>query len=288
VLEAGGPRDLAPQTIPAAYPAAKLIVPRAVLFRAADGMEIHGQLFLPQDGKAKHAAVVFFHGGSRRQMLLGFNPMGYYSNAYAMNQYLASRGYVVLSVNYRSGVGYGLDFRQALHYGAAGASEYNDVIGAARYLQGRGDVDAKRIGAWGGSYGGYLTALALARGSDMYAAGVDLHGVHDWSLELDLWKPTSDFTVDEAAVSRLAWQSSPMASLDTWRSPVLLMQGDDDRNVLFAQTVRLAHELRARGVPVEEHVFPDEVHAFLLYRDWMTAYTLAADFLDRKLKDKPQ
>jgi dipeptidyl aminopeptidase/acylaminoacyl peptidase len=288
VLEAGGPRDLAPQTIPASYPAAKLIVPQQVLFRAADGLEIHGQLFVPEDGNAKHAAVVFFHGGSRRQMLLGFNPMGYYSNAYAMNQYLASRGYVVLSVNYRSGVGYGLEFRQALHYGAAGASEYNDVVGAARYLESRADVDAKRIGAWGGSYGGYLTALALARGSDMYAAGVDLHGVHDWSLELDLWKPTSDFTVDQAAVSRLAWQSSPMASLDTWRSPVLLMQGDDDRNVLFAQTVRLAHELRARGVPVEEHVFPDEVHAFLLYRDWMTAYTLAADFLDRRLRDKPQ
>jgi dipeptidyl aminopeptidase/acylaminoacyl peptidase len=288
VVEDGKVRDLAPQTIPASYPAAKLIVPQQVLFRAADGMEIHGQLFLPQHDNAKHAAVVFFHGGSRRQMLLGFNPMGYYSNAYAMNQYLASRGYVVLSVNYRSGVGYGLEFRQAEHYGAAGASEYNDVIGAARYLQGRADVDAKRIGAWGGSYGGYLTALALARGSDMYAAGVDLHGVHDWSLELDLWKPTSDFTVDQAAVSRLAWQSSPMASLDTWRSPVLLMQGDDDRNVLFAQTVRLAHELRARGVPVEEHVFPDEVHAFLLYRDWMTAYTLAADFLDRKLRDKPQ
>jgi dipeptidyl aminopeptidase/acylaminoacyl peptidase len=288
VLEKGEVRDLAPETIPAFYPAAKLIVPQQVLFRAADGMEIHGQLFVPEDGKAKHAAVVFFHGGSRRQMLLGFNPMGYYSNAYAMNEYLASRGYVVLSVNYRSGVGYGLEFRQAEHYGAAGASEYNDVIGAARYLQGRADVDAKRIGAWGGSYGGYLTALALARGSDMYAAGVDLHGVHDWSLELDLWKPTSDFTVDEAAVSRLAWQSSPMASLDTWRSPVLLIQGDDDRNVLFAQTVRLAHELRARGVPVEEHVFPDEVHAFLLYRDWMTAYTLAADFLDRRLRDKPQ
>jgi dipeptidyl aminopeptidase/acylaminoacyl peptidase len=287
VLERSGPHNLAPQTIPADFPAAKLVVPQQVIFSAADGMRIHGQLFLPDDGKTKHPAVVFFHGGSRRQMLLGWNPMGYYSNAYAMNQYLASRGYVVLSVNYRSGVGYGLDFRQALHYGAAGASEYNDVIGAARYLQGRADVDAKRIGAWGGSYGGYLTALALARGSDMYAAGVDLHGVHDWSLELELWKPTSDFTVDEAAVSRLAWQSSPMASLDTWRSPVLLMQGDDDRNVLFAQTVRLAHELRARGVPVEEHVFPDEVHAFLLYRDWMTAYTLAADFLERRLRDKP-
>ena len=200
-----------------------------------------------------------------------------------MNQYLASRGYIVLSINYRSGVGYGLDFRQALHYGAAGASEFNDVLGAGHYLQSRADVNPKQIGIWGGSYGGYLTALALARASDLFAAGVDMHGVHDWSLELDLWKPTSDFTVNETAVSRLAWESSPMASLDTWRSPVMLIQGDDDRNVLFAQTVRLANALRAREVPVEEHVFPDEIHDFLLHRDWLTAYTLSSDFFDRKL-----
>jgi dipeptidyl aminopeptidase/acylaminoacyl peptidase len=283
VLEASGPRDLAPQTIPADFPAAKLVAPQQVIFSAADGMRIHGQLFLPKDGKAKHPAVVFFHGGSRRQMLLGWNPMGYYSNAYAMNQYLASRGYVVLSINYRSGIGYGLDFRQALHFGPGGASEFNDVIGAGLYLRSRADVDGKRIGAWGGSYGGYLTALALARASDLFAAGVDLHGVHDWSLEIDLWRPSSEFTWDREAASRLAWESSPMASLDTWRSPVLLIQGDDDRNVLFAQTVRLANALRARGVPVEEHVFPDEIHDFLLHRDWVTAYRLGADFFDRKL-----
>jgi dipeptidyl aminopeptidase/acylaminoacyl peptidase len=285
VLEASGPRDLAPQTIPADFPAAKLVVPQQVIFSAADGMRIHGQLFLPDDGKAKHPAVVFFHGGSRRQMLLGWNPMGYYSNAYAMNQYLASRGYVVLSINYRSGIGYGLNFRQALHFGPGGASEYNDVIGAGLYLRSRADVDGNRIGAWGGSYGGYLTALALARASDLFAAGVDLHGVHDWSLEIDLWKPSSEFTWDRAAASRLAWESSPMASLDTWRSPVLLIQGDDDRNVLFAQTVRLANALRGRGVPVEEHVFPDEIHDFLLHRDWVTAYRMGTEFFDRKLDE---
>jgi dipeptidyl aminopeptidase/acylaminoacyl peptidase len=285
VLKASRPQDLAPQTLPADFPAAKLVVPQQVIFSAADGMQIHGQLFLPGDGKAKHPAVVFFHGGSRRQMLLGWNPMGYYSNAYAMNQYLASRGYVVLSINYRSGIGYGLNFRQALHFGPGGASEYNDVIGAGLYLRGRADVDAQRIGAWGGSYGGYLTALALARASDLFAAGVDMHGVHDWSLEVDLWKPTSDFIEDRKAESRVAWESSPMAALGTWRSPVLLMQGDDDRNVLFAQTVRLANALRTRGVPVEEHVFPDEVHDFLLHRDWLTAYRLSADFLDRKLAE---
>jgi len=285
VLEGGAAHALAPQTIPAGFPAKQLVVPQQVIFSAADGMRIHGQLFVPHDGKAKHPAVVFFHGGSRRQMVLGWNPMGYYSNAYAMNQYLASKGYVVLSVNYRSGIGYGLDFRQALHFGPGGASEFNDVIGAGLYLRGRADVEANHIGVWGGSYGGYLTALALARASNLFAAGVDLHGVHEWSLEIALWKPQSEFTFDQKAAARLAWESSPMAALDTWTSPVLLIQGDDDRNVLFAQTVRLANALRARGVPVEEHVFPDEIHAFLLHRDWLTAYRLGADFFDRKLAD---
>lgn len=226
------------------------VTPEAVTFQAADGMPVRGQLFLPRFcGKqmplphtstcAHLPAVVFFHGGSRRQMLLGFHPMQYYAQAYEFNQYLASRGFVVLSVNYRSGTGYGLNFRQALNYGANGASEDNDVVGAAKFLQSRREVDPHRIGAWGGSYGGYLTALALARHSDLYAAGVDLHGVHDWSLELDLWKPTDEPGVDQAAIARRAFQSSPMASLDSWKSPVLLMQGDDDRNVLFAQTSTL-------------------------------------------------
>src|SRR5205814_8894338 len=144
---------------------------------------IHGQLFLPANHQAggPHPAVIFFHGGSRRQMLLGWHYMGYYSNAYAMNQYLASRGYVVLSVNYRSGIGYGMEFREALNYGASGASEFNDVEGAGLYLRTRADVDPARIGLWGGSYGGYLTALGLARASNLFAAGVDFHGVHDWS-----------------------------------------------------------------------------------------------------------
>ena len=245
-------------------------------------MRIHGQLFLPANDSGKHPAVVFFHGGSRRQMLLGWHYMEYYSNAYAMNQYLASLGYVVLSVNYRSGIGYGLDFREALNYGAAGGSEFNDVEGAGLYLQSRADVDPARIGCWGGSYGGYLTALALARASDLFAAGVDLHGVHDWNLELGLWQPAYNPNLDPQA-ARVAWESSPLSSIKTWRSPVLLIQGDDDRNVQFAQTVKLAAALRTQGVYFEQHVFPDEIHDFLLHRDWVTAYTLGADFFNRKL-----
>jgi dipeptidyl aminopeptidase/acylaminoacyl peptidase len=278
VAKNGELRDLAPQLVPADYPASKLIVPQQVIFSASDGMKIHGQLFLPataNDGK-RHPALVFFHGGSRREMLLGYHYMDYYSNAYAMNQYLASLGYVVLSVNYRSGIGYGLNFREAINYGATGASEYNDVQGAGLYMRNRPDVDPARIGVWGGSYGGYLTALALARSSDLFAAGVDFHGVHDWAARMTQMGGTID-----PAVARVAFESSPLASVKTWKSPVLLIQGDDDRNVAFSQTVKMAAALRTQGVEFEEHVFPDEIHGFLMHRSWITAYGLTADFFGK-------
>jgi len=270
--------------IPAGFPAGKLVIPQQVIFTSADGMQIHGQLFMPagdNDGR-RRPAVVFFHGGSRRQMLLGWHYMDYYSNAYAMNQYLASLGYIVLSVNYRSGIGYGLNFREAINYGAGGASEYNDVQGAGLYLHDRADVDPARIGAWGGSYGGYLTALALARSSDLFAAGVDFHGVHDWAARLGQGGAGAEAAIAaDPNVARIAFESSPLASVKTWKSPVLLIQGDDDRNVTFSQTVRMAAALRAQGVEFEEHVFPDEIHGFLMHRSWVTAYGLTADFFGR-------
>ena len=226
-------KDLAPESVPADFPADSLVVPQQVIYPASDGMPIHGQLFLPADWKAreKRPALVFMHGGSRRQMLLGWHYMDYYNNAYAMNQYLASQGYIVLSINYRSGIGYGLNFREAINYGASGASEYTTCEGAALYLRTRADVDPAHIGLWGGSYGGYLTAMGLARGSDLFAAGVDFHGVHDWSARMRAGG-RAGAAADDA--TRTAFESSPMASVRTWRSPVLLIHGDDDRNVDFS------------------------------------------------------
>ena len=284
IVQTGQMVDLAPQAVPADFPGAHFVTPCQVILSSADGLKIHGQLFLPADLKPgeRRPAAVFFHGGSQRQMLLGWHYMEYYSNAYAMNQYLASKGYVVLAVNYRSGIGYGLDFREALNYGADGASEFNDVMGAGVYLRSRPDVDGARIAAWGGSYGGYLTALALSRASDLYAAGVDMHGVHDWNLEMPTFVPNYD-PRERAEIARHAFESSPMSSISTWRSPVLLIQGDDDRNVPFAETVQLAEALRRQHVPFEELVFPDEIHDFLLRRSWVRAYTAGAEFLDRKI-----
>jgi dipeptidyl aminopeptidase/acylaminoacyl peptidase len=285
VIRLGGSeaRPLAPGTIPADYPAAALVEPEPVIFTAADGLRIHAQLFKPREiaRGERRPALLFFHGGSHRQTLLGWNYNPYYYNAYAMNQYLASRGYLVLSVNYRSGIGYGLDFREAPRQGATGAYEFNDVLGAGLWLRSRPDVDPTRIGLWGGSYGGYLTALGLSRASDLFAAGVDFHGVHDWNVGIRTFVPGYAPQPDE---ERLAFESSPLSSVDGWRSPVLVIHGDDDRNVAFSQTVTLVEALRKRNVDVEQLIFPDEIHGFLVWSHWLEAYKATADFFDRKLK----
>src|SRR5262249_51798203 len=226
----------------------------------------------------KTPAAVFMHGGPVRQMLLTWHYLFYYHNAYGLNQYLASRGYTVLSVNYRCGVGYGRAFREAKHRGPRGASEYQDVVAAGNYLRSRSDVDSKRIALWGGSYGGFLTALGLARDSELFAAGVDVHGVHDWSVRVArMPRATSDLV-------KLTRDSSPISDVDKWRSPVLLIHGDDDRNVAFSQTVDLVRRLRELKVQHEVIVYPDEVHDFLLHRHWLEIYDAAAKFLDKPLK----
>jgi dipeptidyl aminopeptidase/acylaminoacyl peptidase len=185
-----------------------------------------------------------------------------------------------VSVNYRGGVGYGRAFREAPRRGRSGASEYQDVLAAAAWLRERGDVDTTRIGLWGGSYGGYLTALGLARNSDLFAAGFDLHGVHDYAEESNI---TRSFGVSDSAIA-LARRSSAIGDVTRWRSPVLLVQGDDDRNVQFQQTVDLALRLRRMGVRVDELVFPDDIHDFLRYANWLAAYRAGAAFLVEVLR----
>ena len=210
-FEGGNARLLAEDRIPANFPTAQLVVPRKVVFKAADGVEVHGQLFAAGRG-ARRPAVIFVHGGPPRQMLLGWHYSDYYSNAYALNQYLASRGFVVLSVNYRLGIGYGFEFHRPPNAGAQGAAEYQDVTAAA-----------------------------------------------------------------------VAWQSSPVASIAGWKSPVLLIQGDDDRNVRFSQMVDLVQRLSATGVPYEELVIPDDTHHFMKHAHWVAVDSATADYFGRKL-----
>jgi dipeptidyl aminopeptidase/acylaminoacyl peptidase len=269
----GEPRVVYP-TLGADFPAAAHVTPQIVKITAPDGIETSNQLFLPKDLKPgeRRPAMVFVHGGPSRQMLPGYHYMQFYHWSYAYNQWLASQGYVVLSVNYRRGIGYGRSFQRADSTNRQGNAEYRDVLAAGRYLQTRPDVDPSRIGIWGLSYGGLLTAQALARNSDLFVAGADLAGVHLY-----------DNVLDTAALS---YQSSAVSAIDTWKSPVFLVHGDDDRNVDFAQTVGLVQLLRAHDVHYELIVIPDEPHESLLHSRWIDTWEQVGDFLHRFVWEK--
>jgi dipeptidyl aminopeptidase/acylaminoacyl peptidase len=269
----GAPKYIYPSL--AQFPIDAEVVPQLVLTKAADGTEIHNQLFLPKDLKPgeKRPAIVFVHGGPVRQMLLGYHYMHFYHVAYAVNQWLASRGYVVMSINYRSGIGYGKSFRTAPNTGGRGNAEYQDVLAGGKYLQNRPEVDANRVGIWGLSYGGVLTAQALARNSDIFKVGVDMAGVHLWGNSLD---PDS-----------VSYQSSAISAIDTWKSPVLLEQGDDDRNVQFSQMTGLVQLLRAHNVYHEVMVFTDDTHEPLLHSRYLQVFNRLEEFIGRYLKGAP-
>jgi dipeptidyl aminopeptidase/acylaminoacyl peptidase len=267
------------------FPGSQLVAPQRVVFKSPDGLDVHGQLFVPSGAAAggKRPALLFFHGGPQRQMLLGWHPMGAYARLYAMNQFLAAQGYIVLSVNYRGGTGYGLNFREADEFATAGGSEARDIVGAVQFLKGRGDVDTKRIGVYGMSYGGIMTSLALARQPGDFAVGVDMAGVHDWKSFLP------QFTAPGAspAAADLAFRSSAMATVDQWRTPTLIVHADDDRAVPFAQSVELIEALRKSGkVEPEQFIIPNEVHDLIRYQSWMMMLDHVQAYLGRYLLPK--
>jgi len=282
----GNPCLIAKEVIPEYFPMDKLVFPEQIIINAPDGMKIHCQLFLPGDAQPgdNRPAVIFMHGGPVRQMLLGWHYRGYYHKCYGMNQFLCNNGYVVLSVNFRSGIGYGKSFREAPNQGPRGASEYQDIVAAGVYLQGRPEVAPNKIGLWGGSYGGYLTALGLARDSELFAAGVDLHGVHDWSLRARR-RNGGGWGVYGDELMMMAYKSSPVADVESWYSPCLFIHGDDDRNVDFIQTTDLIQRLRKAGkARIQTLIFPDEVHGFLRYERWIDTFFTAKYFFDRHLR----
>ena len=271
--------------MPDDFPTEQLVVPEQVIFDAPDGKKVHATLFHSSNGAAQKPAIIYVHGGPPRQMLLGWHYSSYYSNAYALNQYLASQGFVVLSVNYRLGIGYGYEFHKPVDGGSRGASEYQDIKAGGEWLAEQACVDPERSGIYGGSYGGYLTAMALGRDSELFAAGVDIHGVHNrvggrYKFAAGEYEQAPD--LKEAM--EVAWQSSPVSSVDTWTSPVLIIHGDDDRNVNFHQSTDLVGRLMKKGVPMETMVIVDDTHHFMRHANQRRVNQATADFLIKQLK----
>ncbi|MFD2570831.1 S9 family peptidase [Spirosoma soli] len=283
----GTPKVLGQELIPGQFPQSQLVTPKQVTFKAPDGVTIHGQLFEPAGGPAKKPALIYVHGGPPRQMLLGWNYSDYYANSYALNQYLASLGFAILSVNYRLGIGYGYEFHQAAKGGANGAAEYQDVKAAALWLAEQPQIQANSIGIYGGSYGGYLTAMALAHDSKLFAAGVDIHGVHDWTAQRTATASPAANRVEKApdteAAANVAWTSSPASAVNGWTSPVLIIHGDDDRNVRFSQSTDLVQRLEKKGVPLETLVIVDDTHHWMKHGNALKMGNATADFFKRKL-----
>ena len=274
-------RIIGENLLPADFPLSALVTPKSVQFKASDGQTVYGQLFEPRTGGSKKPAVLFIHGGPSRQMLLGWHYGDYYSNTYALNQYLTSQGFIVLSVNYRLGIGYGYEFQHPVKGGYFGASEYLDIKAAGEWLASQSQVDRTRMGVYGGSYGGFLTALALGRDPKLFAAGVDIHGVHN---HLNLSPPLDGEQAPDAELARkMLWKSSPVSWVDGMSSPVLFIHGDDDGNVGFDESLDLIRRFQQKGKPFESLVIPDETHHWMRHVNTVKVDEAVAEFLKRKL-----
>lgn len=264
ILEADGSMtNLAQQAIPPEFPAAKLVAPQLITYKTPDGVTVSGQLFIPPGATGKTPAILFHHGGpGNRQMFPAWDPFEVHSRLYAANQYLVARGYIVLSTNYRRGTGYGYQFRNPARQNmpaeclvaGAGNSDYAcDIIGAVAYLKSRPEVDADRLGIWGGSNGGNLGAIGAVVSPEFKVAVLYEGG---------------SGTAGTEAMSR-------------WKAPTLMMS--TDQGAIVGQTT-LLNAVRARGVTTENLVIPNDVHFLMRKASWVKVYESLAGFLDRYLK----
>ena len=155
---------------------------------------------------------------------------------------------------------------------------------AGEYLAGLPQVNAEKIGVYGGSYGGYLTALALGKDSDLFKVGVDVHGVHDFEGRYDV-PEGFEVAPDYEKAKEVAWKSSPFAYLDTWKSPVLFIHGDDDRNVNISHTVDLIRRFDEKNLPYEFLMVPNETHHWMKFSNMVMVDEHIVNFLEEHLLD---
>lgn len=272
-----------PDLVPPDFPNEQLVTPSVVELRAEDGMTFRALLYKPKDLRPgdKRPAVVFVHGGSRSMQTE--EP----DHAWGIVEGLLMRGYVVLLPNFRSGIGYGLRFRETPGYGGSGGTDTLDAIAAGRYLAALPTVDAARIGIFGISYGGYLTTAAMARAPELWAAGASLVGVGDWQMELELDKGGArlPFRLSQRMqYEDLAHASSANADLERWRAPILFISGDDDQGGWLVQSIQLGQRLRKQGIEVEAMVEPGGSHVPATHRQLRSRVLRSIAFFDRHLQ----
>jgi len=228
----------------------------------------------------KHPAIVWVHGSGDGQNYLGWQP-GSWRMYYAMDQYFAQQGYVILTVDYRGNSGYSRDWATG-SYKDPGGTDTGDVNAGADYLKTLPYVDGDRIGFWGLSYGGFLVLQSMVVDPTLFNCGIDVAGVGDWatyntgfSTKLG-GNPSSD--------PELWDRSSPVRHLDKLAHPLLILQGTADINVPFWETLKVVDTLEKLHKPFDLMIYPGEPHWFRRSYVLQDAWRRSENFFDMHLK----
>ncbi|HTM32332.1 MAG TPA: prolyl oligopeptidase family serine peptidase [Vicinamibacterales bacterium] len=262
----------------------KWVEPQLIQYKARDGAMVYARLFTPEMvGARRHPsrpAVVFVHGAGYLQ-----NAHRYWSSyyrEYMFHHVLASQGYVVLDPDYRASAGYGRDWRTAI-YGWMGGHDLDDVVDGAGYLAASQNVDARRVGVYGGSYGGFITLMAMFTSPDTFAAGAALRPVTDWAHYNHSY--TSNILDEPQSSEETYRKSSPIFFADGLKGALLICHGMVDTNVHFQDSVRLAQRLiELRKENWELAVYPVEDHGFIEATSWADEYKRILKLFDANLK----
>ncbi|MGH2349957.1 MAG: S9 family peptidase, partial [bacterium] len=278
--DARGLRGLS-RSMPESVEAARLPLPHFVKTPGALGWEIPGYLLAPRDMTPGHRypALVYIHGGGMRQMRDGFPPLKAYAFFYAVSLWLAERGVVSLLVNYRGGIGYGKTFEQG-NSGGLATLECEDCVRAGEWLKAQPFVDPERVGAWGLSYGGWLTLASLTRSPQTFALGINIAGIWDFDRWMawawSAFRPAYDYFLGRARGTREqspeVWDNaSPRRLVAQIRAPLVNLHGTQDEAVPFDQLDLIVKDCVRHGRIFETHYYPDETHLFTHRVTWRDA-----------------
>jgi dipeptidyl aminopeptidase/acylaminoacyl peptidase len=260
------------------------IDPKVITFKARDGVDVYARLFTPEMIGAKrdpsHPGVVFVHGAGYAQNAHKY--WASYFREYMFHNLLASRGYVVLDVDYRASSGYGRDWRTAI-YRHMGGKDLEDIVDGAKYIVAKEQVNPKRVGLYGGSYGGFITLMAMFTTPDVFAAGAALRPVTDWAHYNHGY--TSNILNVPQKDAEAYRQSSPIYFAEGLKGALLICHGMVDTNVLFQDSVRLTERLIELGKENWElAVFPVENHGFERASSWADEYKRILKLFEENLR----
>jgi dipeptidyl aminopeptidase/acylaminoacyl peptidase len=282
-----GERMVAPKrltrSLPASIDPATLVEPMHVRYPGADGREIPALLYIPHAeairGGALPPAIVHIHGGPTGQHLRWWD---------RASQWYANNGYVVLAPNIRGSTGYGREFQEA-NRGDWGGKDLEDVVKGAQWLAKEGIADAKRIGAYGGSYGGFMTLMVLTQAPDVWAAGVSVVGVVSWKTLHDTTRgDLRDYLErelgDPAKVPDLYRDRSPLTHVSKIKAPLLVLQGANDPRVPQSEAKLMTDALSKAGKTFDQHVYEGEGHGFRTRANAIDSLRRATEWFDRYLQ----